>query len=242
MKIAVLVAAALLAGLFIGGLRPAAELRALKEELAEARESAARARSSAALPFALGMGSLVAARDRAHSVPRFVVPLDAGAPAAAEPSTPRPDGGGRPRRTFLGDAGAEAFAAIKTAADVRAAQFRAAFVEEAGLSPEKEQSLGQTIDRMNREFAAAADEIADALQAKGQRVRPREMADIGAKLLDIYRRADDSFTATLDATGRAALDRTQFDVLTQVDFGSFRRLAETMESLGVAQPGRGGGR
>jgi hypothetical protein len=235
MKMVVVGAIALLAGLFFGGMGPRSELRQVKKDLAEAKEAAARARSSAALPLALGMGSLMAARDRAQSVPRFVTP-DGG--AAAEPARQRPDGGGRGRRLF-GDGGAEAFAAMKTAADVRAAQFRTAFVDEAGLSPEKEQTFQGTIDKMNQEFAKAADEISETLKAKGRKVMPRDMADIGSKLLEIYRRADDSFTAGLDEDGRRARDRTQFDVLTQVDIGSFRRLAETMEQLGVSQPLRG---
>jgi hypothetical protein len=237
MKMVVVGAIALLAGLFFGGMGPRSELRQVKKELAEAKEAASRARSSAALPLALGMGSLMAARDRAQAAPppRFVVP-DGGPPA--EPSGGRPDGGGRVRRIF-GDGGAEAFAAMKTATDLRAAQFRTAFVDDAGLSPEKEQTFQGTIDKMNQEFAKAADEIAETLKAKGQKVRPRDMADIGAKLLEIYRRADDSFMGALDENGRAAQARTQFDVLTQVDIGSFRRLAETMEALGVSQPLRG---
>src|SRR5689334_9256579 len=119
MKTVVAAAIALLAGLFFGGMGPRAELRQVKKELAEAKESAARARSSATLPLALGMGSLMAARDRAQSVPRFLVP-DGG--PAAEPARERPDGG-RSRQLF-GDGGAQAFAAMKTAADLRAAQFR----------------------------------------------------------------------------------------------------------------------
>jgi hypothetical protein len=236
MKTVVAAAIALLAGLFFGGMGPRGELRQVRKELAEARENAARARSSAALPLALGMGSLMAARDRAQSVPRFVAP-DGGAPAAASPPRERPEGG-RARRLF-GDGGVEAFAAAKSAADVRAAQFRTAFVDEAGLTPEKEQAFQGVIDKMNQEFAKAADEIAETLKAKGQKVRPRDMADIGAKLLEIYRRADDSFSAGLDDDGRAAQARTQFDVLTQVDIGGFKRLAETMEALGVSQPLRG---
>jgi hypothetical protein len=234
MKVVIAAAIALLAGLFFGGMGPRAELRQVKQELAEAREAAQRARSSAALPLALGMGSLMAARDRAQSVPRFVVP-DAGAATAERDDDPRPDGGRRARRLF-GDGGAEAFAAMKAAADLRAAQFRTAFLDEAGFSPEKEQSFGETIDKMNQEFAKAADEIAETLKAKGQKVRPRDMADIGAKLLEIYRQADDKLTAGMDNQARIALARTQFDVLTQVDIGSFRRLAETMEALGVSQP------
>ena len=233
MKMVVIAAVALLAGLFIGGIGPRAELRQVKKELAEAKEAASRARSSATLPLALGMGSLMAARDRAQAVPRFVVP-DAG---AAEPAGTKPDGG-RGRRLF-GDAGAQTFAAMKSAADLRAAQFRTAFFDEAGFTPEKEQSFQGIIDKMNQEFAKAADEIAETLRAKGQKVRPRDMADIGSRLLEIYRRADDSFTAGLDDNGRAAQGRTQFDVLTQVDIGGFQRLAETMEALGVSQPLRG---
>jgi hypothetical protein len=238
MKTVVAAAIALLAGLFFGGMGPRAELRQVKKELADAKEAANRARSSANLPLALGMGSLMAARDRAQSVPRFVVP-DAGA-GAADPPRERSDGG-RARHLF-GDGGAQAFAAMKSAADLRAAQFRTAFVEEAGLSPEKEQTFQGVIDKMNQDFAKAADEIAETLKAKGEKVKPRDMADIGAKLLDIYRKADDAFTGGLDDDGRRAQNRTQFDVLTQVDIGGFKRLAETMETLGVSQPFRGNNR
>jgi hypothetical protein len=231
MKLVVVAAAALLLGLFLGGLGPRSELRQTKKELAEAQQSAARSNSSAALPFALGIGALGAARDRAQSVPRFVTP-DGGA-RAEEGDEPK-----RERRRIFGDGGAEAFAAAKSAADLRAAQFRAAFFEEARLAPEKQAAFEATVDQMNKDFAKEADEIAELLRKKGEKVRPRDMADIGARLLEVYRRADDSFTGTLDENGRAARDRTEFDILTQVDVGSFRRLAETMESLGVSQLGR----
>jgi hypothetical protein len=241
MRTVVIAAGALLIGLFVGGIGPRAELRQVQKELADAKETAARGRSSAALPLALGMGTLMAARDRAtESPPRFVVP-DAS-PGNQPGKAENQPGKGERRRRLLGDGGAEAFAAMKTAADVRAAQFRTAFVEEGGLTPEKEQTFQKTIDQMNQEFAKAADDIAETLRTKGQKVRPRDMADIGAKLLDIYRRADDSFSAGLDEDGRRAQARSQFDVLTQVDIGAFKKLAETMETLGVSQPLRGNDR
>jgi hypothetical protein len=232
MKTVVAAALALLAGLFLGGLRPRAELRQAQKELAEAKE--ARGSSAAALPLALGMGSLVAARDRARSVPRFLVP-DGGAPAHADDSqTER-----RRRRALFADGGADGFTAAKAAADVRAAQFRAAFVDEARLSPERQNAFDKAIAGMNGEFARAADEIAEGLRTRpsGQKVRPREMADVGARLLEIYRRADDSFAASLDEQGRAARERTEFDLLTQVDLGAFRKLGETLEAVGVTQVG-----
>jgi hypothetical protein len=242
MRTVVIAAVALLAGLFVGGIGPRAELRQAQRDLAEAKENAARSRSSAALPLALGMGSLMAARDRAPALPpRFVVPENQPG-KESQPGKDAQPGKGERKRRLLGDGGAEAFAAMKTAADVRAAQFRTAFVEEAALTPEKEQTFQKTIDLMNQEFSRAADEIAETLRTKGQKVRPRDMADIGSKLLEIYRRADDSFSAGLDDDGRRAQARSQFDVLTQVDIGSFRKLAETMETLGVSQPWRGNDR
>lgn len=235
MKTVVAAALALLVGLFLGGLRPRAEVRAVQKELAEARQAAARGGSGTALPLALGLGSLVAARDRARSVPRFLVP-DGG---AGEPAQADGAPGQRRRRSMFGDGGAERFAAVKAAADVRAAQFRAAFADEARLSPERTKALDRAIDGMNEEFAKAADEMAESLRtrAAGGKVRPREMADIGARLLDIYRRADDGFAGALDEQGRAARARTEFDLLTQVDLGVFRRLAETLETDGVTRIG-----
>jgi hypothetical protein len=234
MKTVVVAALALLAGLFLGGLGPRAELRDVRRELAEAKQAAERARSSSALPFALGMGGLAAARERAdeqaaNRLPRFVIP-DAG-PAVAERT--RPDGG---RRGFRFDE--QSFAAAKAAGDLRAAQFRDAFVAEARLSPEAQTALDKTVDDMNAEFGKAAGEVAEALRKKGQKVGARDMADIGVRLLQIYQHADDAFKAGLDDTGRAAAERTRFDVLTQVDVGAFRALADTMGQLGVNTPGR----
>jgi hypothetical protein len=231
-------ALALLAGLFLGGLRPRAELRQAQKDLAEAREAAEHGGSGAALPLALGFGSLVAARDRARSVPRFLTP-DGGAAASDDDSK-----GGerrRGRRGWFGDGGAERFAAVKAAADVRAAQFRAAFVDEAHLSPERQTTLDQAIDGMNSQLAKEVEAITASLRTRpaGQKVRPREMADIGARLLDVYRRADDSFAASLDEQAKAARERTEFDLLTQVDLEPLRTLGETLETVGVTRVGPG---
>ena len=142
----------------------------------------------------------------------------------------------RARGRLFGDG--QGFAAAKAAADLRAAQFREAFIAEARLSPERQTALDGTIKTMNDEFAKAAAEIADTMAARGKAVTPRDMADVGVRLLDIYRRADDSMKAGLDDTARAALDRTRFDALTQIDLQSFQKLAETMENADIVTPGR----
>src|SRR2546421_12287 len=172
MKTVLAAAIALLAGLFLGGIGPRAELRQAKKELAEAKESAARGGSAAALPLALGLGSLSAARDRARSVPRFRA-LDGGAsPETAASGEGESETRGKHRRSLFGDGGADGFAAAKAAVDVRAAQFRAAFADEARLSPEGQATVDRTIDGMNKEFAKAADEIVQQLRNRpaGQKV------------------------------------------------------------------------
>ncbi|HEY0707482.1 MAG TPA: hypothetical protein VGG33_11830, partial [Polyangia bacterium] len=146
-KVIVAAAIALLLGIFIGGLGPRAELARAQEARAEA-EARARQAGGAGLPLALGLGSLAAARaqaDRAASdertrVPRFV-PSDPNRDDVA------PDAGANPREIAIArganpvdvDAGAatrrNAFRAAQAAADLRAAQFRAAFLEEARLPP-----------------------------------------------------------------------------------------------------------
>jgi hypothetical protein len=228
-KLLVVGALALLVGVFVGGVGPRAELRRSQAEVAELRTAAARCGGAAALPLALGVGSLVAAQQRARAQssapPRFVPADPRGGPPA-----PDPDRGGR------GDAGAgrlldgQALAAARTAADLRAAQYRAAFVQEAQLPAAGQAAMDQAIARMNQELGRMADEVAGQLESKSK-LSPRDMADLGARVLDIYRNADDGFKAGLDERGRAALDSTDFDLLTQVDLGAFERLAERVSTM-----------
>jgi hypothetical protein len=251
MKTVLVGALTLLLGIFLGGLAPRAELRRTRQELAAAKEAAAS--GGAGLLPALGLGGLAAARERAQAdarrrVPRFtpqpekaapdpVEPQPAGARAGeAEREKAGTDGERRRGRLFGGDG--EGFAAAKAAADLRAAQFRAAFIDEARLSPERQTALDSTMKSMNDEFAKAAAEIAETMASKGKAVSPRDMADVGVRLLDIYRRADDAMKAGLDDTARAALERTRFDALTQIDLQSFQKLAETMENADIVTPGR----
>jgi hypothetical protein len=230
-KLLVVGALALLVGVFAGGVGPRAELRRSQAEVADLRAAAARCGGAAALPLALGVGSLVAAQQRARAQapapPRFVPADPQGGPPAPDPDQ---DDRGR------GDAGAgrsldgKALAAARAAADVRAAQYRAAFAQEAQLTEAGQAAMDQAIARMNQELGRMGDEVAAQLESKSK-LSPRDMADVGARVLDIYRKADDGFKAGLDERGRAALDRTDFDLLTQVDLGAFERLAERVSTM-----------
>jgi hypothetical protein len=235
-KTIVIAAAALLLGIFIGGLGPRAELQETKVALQEA-EARSKQNSGSTLPLALGLGSLAAARERANQaaaegapkrVPKFVAPDQVEGSGADQPDN-QPDGG---RKFRFGDP--ETFAAAKAAADLRAAQFRAAFLEEAKLPPAAAETLDATVKGMNEELSRAADEIAKDLESRREKtgkVSPRDLADVGAKVLDIYRRSDDKFKAGLDDNGRAAAERSNFDLLTQIDVGAFERLSQTLQTM-----------
>jgi hypothetical protein len=240
-KLIVVAALALVAGIFIGGVGPRAELARTRTELELARSAAARGGASSALPFALGLGGLVAAqkeaRERAEAAPappRFQPPPQhpepGGAQAAEAPA--RAAGGEDGGRSF---AGPEAFAAARTAAALRAAQYREAFFHKAQLSREGQAAVTATVADMNRELAVAAQELTTALGDK-PKIGPRDMADVGARVLDIYRRADDRFRAGLDDHGRAAADKTDFDLLTQIDLGAVEGLARKIGGMSGNMP------
>ncbi len=239
MKTILTAALALIVGLFLGSLPLRSELRKTKDELAAAKDDAARAGNSMSLPLVLGLGSLAAARGQGGApgqragVPNFIVP-DASPSVGDEGGRgpDRPDGGRR--RGFS----AEGMVAAKAAADLRAAQFRTAFFDEARLPPDKQAAVEGVIKTMNDELGKAADELAEKLRTGDQKASPRDMADIGVKLLEVYRRGDDQLKASLDPDAKAAKEKTNFDLFNQVDVGAFTKLGETLDKVGVSDVAR----
>lgn len=235
----------LLLGLFLGGLAPRAELRAARKEIAEAREAAERARRSSATPLALGVRSLLEAGRR--TPPPGPERGAGGAGAASGAAAPRTaddeaggweedddddgqDGaGGRRRRAFPFEDD-KALDAAKAAADVRAAQFRAAFLEQARLGHDGEARVGRVIDEMNAELKRAADAFAPKLDAAGKDMRLRAYVDLSVEMLGAYQRADERLAGLLDPTAIAARDKTRFDLLTQIDLDAFRALARVAQA------------
>lgn len=233
-KTIVIAAAALLLGLFVGGLAPRAELVRVKADLAAAEARQKRGAGAAALPLALGLGSLAAARERATAAGPPDSAGAAGVKRVPRFVPPDPTSGGPAEKHHGPFHDPDSFAAAKTAADLRAAQYREAFLEAARLTPEARTAFEATVQAMNDELGKAAEEIAADLERRSrrqQKLQPRDFADVGARVLDIYRRADDRFKAGLDETARAAATKTDFDLLTQIDIGSFQRLGETVQNM-----------
>lgn len=228
-KTIITAALALVLGLFLGGIGPRSQLRRSERDLEQAR-TASRDDRAAALPIALGLGSLVAAKGRAPAAapPRFVV-ADGGAV-----TTPAGDARPRERGHFPGH---DELGTLRTASQVRAAQFRSALFEAGRFNDEARTRFDAEVKTMNDELAKAAGELAAAM-ADHPKVTPRDMADVGARVLDIYRRADDHFKAGLDDAGKAAVASTDFDLITQIDAGAFETLADTLGGRPIARPGR----
>jgi hypothetical protein len=158
-------------------------------------------------------------------------------PEAQAPEAPRPDAGVPARRGRGLFANEEAFTRAKAAAELRATQFRAAFAEEADLPPEKEQALEALVAKLNGELAAEAEKVAAGLAGKPGELAPRDLVDVGVRLLGVYQRLDDEWKGTLDPRGRAALEKTGFDLLTQIDLDAVRAVGARIEQAGVR--GRG---
>ncbi len=226
---------ALLLGVFLGGIGPRGDVRRLEAELAAAKKQAEQARATATpgasmLPSALRALAAAAAeqgREPRAAPPRFLPPE----PSA---SAPQSDAGAERRRR--GGLRPESIAAAKAGAEMMGAMQKAQFFDQARLTPDKQAAFERLVKEMNEGIAKEMDGVA-ALVLKQGRPGPtfRAMADVGARLLDVYRRADDQLKASLDDAGRAALEKTRFDMVSQVDLGILDKLVEVAKQRGEAQ-------
>lgn len=242
-------------GFVVGGYAPRTELEKAKQELAEARDRIERGERER-MSWMTGLNGLLAQRAAAPAVapsapPRPQVPPQV---AAAPPESPvddeeeegQGDGGAG------GDGGAhvrfdpkdpKSFETMRSAAELRAGQYRAAFVEAAHLDARKQQTLDEIIHGMNAEVARESERLAAGLAQGAGKLRTREMVDVGQALAQIYQRADDRLGQLLDPTEQAAAAKTGFDLFTQVDLASVHGLFEvTTNRQEGADPGTAGRR
>ncbi|HEX2570422.1 MAG TPA: hypothetical protein VH877_12765 [Polyangia bacterium] len=242
MKWVLVGAAALAVGFVLGGYAPRTELEKTRQELAEARarlERGERERSA----WTAGLRGLLAQRAAAPTVaaaPARVQAVQAQGSAAQREVPPEDDEEGPGDGGTSGDGGGErgrfdpkdpkAFETMRSAAELRAGQYRAAFVEAAHLDARKQQALDEIVRGMNAEVARESERLAATLAQGAGKLRTREMIDVGQALAQIYQRADDRLGQLLDPTEQAAARSTDFDLLTQVDLESVHRLFEVTTS------------
>ena len=114
---------------------------------------------------------------------------------------------------------------------MRSEQYRARFVEAAGLDEAGAARLDGVIKDMNADFAREAERAVRHLEGQSAAPRPRDFVDSMIPLLQAYQRADDRFQSLLPPAGRAAADDTGFDLATQIDPGSFESVLKIVDRL-----------
>jgi hypothetical protein len=193
MRAAGWILAALVAGFLLGGIQPRRALadleeehRQLEQELKEARKKAARSGSRPRTLNIPGVGDIYTpppAADTGGAEPAAGGRREAGQ-QITEIDGAAGDPGGRPSAA---DLPADELDLAVDAQRLRAAQARAAFIEQAELSDDEIDAFDAIIDRMNGEFAAMSQEIVEVALSGEEPLASDLMAlthDVTGVLLD----------------------------------------------------------
>lgn len=220
--------AGIVLGTVVGLWQPRGELFAMREQLAENEKEMAALRRQA------GAASIAGLFHPARSTPPGGTPEPGPQPSpdptaagaqglqvtVGEPSGPAtlaPDA----ENIDLGEA--ETMQGVKEALDARAAQARAALVEQANLDDEQLAAFDAAIDRMNERLQKQIDLLATQLES-GEQPDRRDLMELGAEGLDAMIEADDTIAEALPPDVRDAIDDELLDPFSHVD-------GTTMESL-----------
>ena len=144
------------------------------------------------------------------------------------------------------DSAPPSFESMRAAMQIRAAQHRQAFLEEANLDGARTRTLDTIIADFNLDLAREAERAARKLEAtNGQPPPVRSMVDTMVDLAQVYQRADDKVQRTLSPAEREVASRKKFDLTNQVDVESLRPLYDAirkMEKRGAVAEDEGDGK
>ncbi len=227
-----LVAAALVGGMLVGALSPRGELLRARAEVEALRGDARACKRGAA---SAGIAQIFGGARPGNADPggsRPGEPAGKGAAAANGPGADAPPATGE---VAPGEASArgslpESPEALGEALDARAAQARAALIEQVEPTAEELAAIDAAIDRMNQRLQAQVDALADALQT-GEEPERRELLEFGAEALDAVIEADDAISAVIPPEARDDLDPEVLDPFAFIDGETVAGLA----ALGEAQ-------
>lgn len=218
-----LVVGALVMGLVVGSWQPRGEVLRLRDEIDGYR---AKVRACNRGTAAEGIRELLRAEapaeeeprreGRRRSKPRAEVEAPSEAPVAeapAEAGAPSP---------------AEAADAAAAALDARAAQARAALLEQADPDDAQLAAVDAAIDEMNRQLKAQVDAFVETALGSGDFDR-RELMDFAAESLDVVIEADDRIRDALGPEAYAAVDDQAVDPFSYVSGDTLSGLARLEE-------------
>jgi hypothetical protein len=221
---------ALIFGLFLGGLPARRELEKTKAELVRARSEGEN--TSGILPLFLGANGL--GRDQGEAAPGEATEPQRRVPNFLKPEDGKQDSIAMDSQSGPPDAGASphTFESVKTMLKFRAAFARQAFIEKADLGPDTQKHLEETVAQMNAEMAKVAEQAVQRLIDGKGKLKPRQMADLGSDILQIYRKADDELRAGLDPATQSAMDESEFDLFSQIDPSAFDKVQAELRRMG----------
>jgi hypothetical protein len=116
------------------------------------------------------------------------------------------------------------------ALDARAAQARAALIEQADPDPEALAAIDAAVARMNEKLKGQVDAFA-ATVADGAEPDRRDLMEFGAEALDAVIEADDAFRDAIPEETRADIDDEAVDPFSYIDGSTVAALVQ-LESQG----------
>ena len=213
-------------GLVFGGMGPRAEVRDLQQEIFDLKRDGAQSGSgrqiadliTRGLPSRAGDGP----SDRPSDRPPGRPPADGD--EGAGDRQPLPSGSDEPDRVASADAAdrpaspfpPEEVEAAKAAMALRAAQARAALVEDADPTPEQLAAIDLATTQMNDRLEELALQFFQQVEAEGQPDR-RELYRMAADTMDAFVSAEDGILASLTPEQRAAVRQEATDPTSFVD-------------------------
>ncbi|GDX83048.1 hypothetical protein LBMAG42_48590 [Deltaproteobacteria bacterium] len=220
--------AALVFGTVLGAWQPRGELLELRAEVAKLEKDTRACKRGAA---SAGIARILGGRDGAESEAVGDRPeRQSEAPDAANQGVQ--EGNAKKDGVEAGEDGEQGGpdglpsdpAAMADALDARAAQARAAMIEQADPDDEALAEIDAAIEKMNARLKTQVDAFADSIEGGAEPDR-REMMEFAAEALDAVIEADDVFRDALPDDVRAEIDDEAVDPFSYIDGSTLASLA-----------------
>ncbi len=113
--------------------------------------------------------------------------------------------------------------AMRAALDARAAQARAALIEQADPSEEELAAIDAALEKMNTRLSAQVEAFVKTVEG-GREPERRELMEFAAEALDAVIEADDVFAASIDDETRNGVDDETLDPFSYIDGSTLQAL------------------
>lgn len=224
-------AAALVLGTLIGAFQPRGELLALREKVADLERrsrEAQRGAAGAGLREFFRAPPAAADRDPAPAPAPGEISADGPAPEGTPPAEAAEANAANTPAERTGPS-ADDVESMVAALDARAAQARAALMEQADLDDEQLDAIDDAMERMNEKLKRQVDAFAQSVEAGAEPDR-RELMEFAAEALDAVIEADDAIVANIPGSVRAEMDEEALDPMSFIS-------GETLAAIATLEGG-----